>query len=335
MIDSASLVNVDPSKTRMAQELKHTSPLIACRFDPSGRFVFAGAQDNTIQRWELSGGKKTELTGHKSWVRAIAFEPKDKSLFTGDYTGRVLCWPLDAEKPAPSRTIEAHKGWVRAAVVSPDGKLLATCGNDHLVKLWSTPDGKLVRELPGHTCHVYNVAFHPSGQHLASGDLKGILKDWDLAKGTAVRDLDASVLHKFDPVFQADHGGVRSMAFSRDGGLLACAGITDVSNAFAGVGKPLVLLFDWQGGKRKQALVPKENFQGTAWGVAFHPSGFVIGAGGGSGGALWFWKPEEPQAFFTIKLPNNARDLDLHPDAKRLAVAFADGALRIYEMPAV
>jgi WD40 repeat protein len=332
MSESADKSQVDPTKTRLVQELKHGSPLIGCRFDSAGRFVFAGAQDSTIERWELASGKKTELKGHKSWVRGLAFEPKEKTLFSGDYTGRVLCWPSDAETPTPVRTIEAHKGWLRAAVVSPDGNLLATCGNDHLVKLWSLPECKPVRELSGHSCHVYNVAFHPSGTQLVSGDLKGVVKIWDVAKGSVVRDLDASALHKYDPVFEADHGGIRAMAISRDGALLACAGITDVSNAFAGVGKPLVLLFEWETGKRKQALAPKENFQGTAWGVIFHPSGFVVGAGGGNGGALWFWKPDAPQAFFTLGLPNNARDLDLHPDGKRLAVACADGALRVYEM---
>src|SRR5262249_60329727 len=139
--------------------------------------------------------------------------------------------------------------------------------------------------------------------------------------------LDVSVLHKYDATFMADHGGVRGMAFSADGNLLACAGITDVTNAFAGVGKPLVVLFDWQTGKRKQLLVPKENFQGTAWGVAFHPTGgFVAGVGGGNGGVLWFWNPNQAQPFFTLKLPTNARDLDLYPDGKQLAIAFFDGA---------
>ena len=38
---------------------------------------------------------------------------------------------------------------MRALAVSPDGKTLATCGNDHLVKLWSIPDGKLLRDARG------------------------------------------------------------------------------------------------------------------------------------------------------------------------------------------
>lgn len=326
---------IDPAKTHLLKEHKHPSPLVGCRFDPSGQFVFAGSQDNNVVRWRVDNGKKSLLSGHKSWVRALAFAGRDKLLFSGDWAGRVLAWPMDAEQPTAVRTIEAHRGWVRALAVSPDGRTLASCGNDRLVKLWSIPDGKLLRELVGHDCHVYNTAFHPDGKRLVSADLKGIVKVWDLVKGEAERELDAKILHKYDPSFKADHGGVRSMAFSADGSLLACAGITNVSNAFAGVGNPLIVLFDWKSGKTKQLLRPKQAFQGTAWGVVVHPAGFIAGVGAGNGGMLWFWKPDSAQDFFHLKLPNNARDVDLHPDGKRLAVAFADGAVRMYGMEAV
>ncbi len=325
---------VEPTQVRLAQELKHTSPLLSCRFDAGGESVFAGAQDNTVQRWQLDGGKKAALAGHQSWVRALVSVPKTNVLISGDYHGRLLWWPADAETPTPLRTVEAHKGWLRALALSPDGQTVASCGNDHLVKLWSVADGKPLREFAGHTAHVYNVAFHPGGKTLVSADLKGMVKEWDVAKGVHVRDLDAAVLWKYDPSFRADIGGVRSMAFNPDGTLLACAGITDVTNAFAGIGKPVLVLFDWPSGKRKQLLRPKEDFQGTAWGLAFHPSGFVVAAGGGNAGALWFWKPDQAQSFHTLKLPTNARDLDLHPDGTRLAVAFFDGAVRVYDMTA-
>jgi WD40 repeat protein len=325
-------VKIDPTQTHPVLQVKHTSPLVGCRFDPSGRFVFAGAQDNAVLRWTLAGGKKVLLRGHKSWVRALAFAAKEQLLFSGDWAGRILSWPVAHDAPAPRWNLPAHRGWVRALAVSPDGKTLASCGNDHLVKLWTIPDGKLVGELAAHECHVYNVAFHPDGKSLASADLKGNVKVWDLAKASVARQLDAKVLHKYDKTFRADHGGVRSMDFSKDGALLACAGITNVSNAFAGVGNPLVVLFDWKTGKRKQLLRPKVNFQGTAWGVAFHPQGFLLGTGGGNGGVLWAWKPEQPQAFFTLPLPTNARDIALHPDNRWLAVPFYDGFLRVYDM---
>jgi WD40 repeat protein len=337
-IDPAALLGlpvapgVEPARTRLVQELRHNSPLLSCRFDPSGRFVFAGAQDNTVQRWKLAGGFKTGLAGNRSWVRALTFAPAQRQLISGACDGRVLWWPVDEPAPTPLRTVQAHRGWVRAAVVSPDGRLLATCGNDHFVRLWQGADGGLVRELAGHEHHVYNVAFHPDGRHVVSADLHGVVRQWDVGTGVAVRTLDAGVLFRYDPVFRADHGGVRSMAFNREGTLLACAGITDVTNAFAGVGKPAVVLFDWQSGRRRHLLQPQANFQGTAWGVDFHPAGFLAAAGGGSGGALWFWRPDQPQSFFTLRLPTNARDLHFHPDGRRLAMAFSDGVLRVYDM---
>jgi WD40 repeat protein len=325
-------VKIDPAQTHLLMQVKHTSPLIGCRIDPSGEFVFAGAQDNSIVRLHLTSGKKVQLLGHKSWVRALAFAAKEKLLFSADWAGRMIAWPISGDSPAAKWNISAHKGWARALAVSPDGKTLASCGNDHLVKLWSIPDGKPIKELASHECHVYNVAFHPDGRSLVSADLKGIVKVWDLAKGAVAREMDAKILHKYDSSFMADHGGVRSMAFSRDGALLACAGITNVSNAFAGIGNPLVVLFDWKSGKQKQLLRPKTNFQGTAWGVEIHPQGFILGTAGGNGGVLWAWRPDKSAAYYELRLPNNARDLSLHPDGRRLAIPFFDGFLRVYDM---
>lgn len=333
MADSPKPV-LDPEQTRQDKELKHESPLIGARFEPSGRYVFAGAQDNAVVRWEVEAGKKTVLAGHKSWVRALAFAAKERWLFSGDYNGKILVWPIDAETPTPQRTIDAHHGWVRALALSPDGKVLASAGNDNRIKLWSVADGKPIRELVGHGSHVYNLAFHPDGRQLASIELLGIVKHWDLATGQAVREMDAKLLFKHDDTFRADIGGARGMAFSPDGSMLACSGISEVTNAFAGIGKPLVLLYDWAGGKLKQSLKPKEAFQGTAWGVVFHPAGFIAAVGGGNGGALWFWKPDQQLSFFTLKLPNNARDLALDADTRRLAIPFFDGAVRIYDMSA-
>jgi WD40 repeat protein len=324
---------VDPTRIRGLRELNYPRPLLGCRFDPLGHYIFAGAEDRTIQRWDLNTGQRVAYLGHRSWVRGLTVSHDGKTLIAGDYAGQVLVWPSDASLPRPLRALHAHVGWVRAVALSPDDKYLATCGNDNLVKVWSMADGKLLRQLAGHSCHVYDVAFDPSVPTLTSGDLNGAVKQWDLATGRLLRDLDTGLGPRYDKNVPNPGGGIRALTYRSDGKFLVCAGITDVQNAFAGVGRPLVLLFDLETGRRQPALVPKENFQGTAWGAVFHPDGFVIGVGGGRGGALWFWRPDQPQAFFTLKVSATARDLALHPDGQRLAVAFGDGTLRLYEMP--
>ena len=269
------------------------------------------------------------MAGFAAATRATP-KPRPFTLISADYHGNIIWWPGEVNSPKPIRIVKAHEGWVRALAVSPDQNSIVSCGNDNAVKLW-TADGKPIRTLEGHASHVYNVAFHPDGTRLASQELKGIVKEWDLKTGKTIRDLDAKILHKYDPTFMADIGGARGMCFDADGAHLAVAGISNVSNAFAGVGNPLVLLFNWKEGTSKQ-LKPKEAFQGTMWGVAFHPSGYVIAAGGGSGGRIWFWKAGETTSSHMVAVPANARDLALHSSGQRLAVAGGNGAAFLYAM---
>jgi WD40 repeat protein len=325
----------DPTKTHVARELKHGSPLVSCRFDPTGRFVFAGAQDSTVQRWDLESGKQTALAAHDSWVRAIGVTPDGQTLLTGDYQGRLIWWPATEEQPAVLRNIEAHQGWLRALRVTADGSQVITCGNDLAIRIWSTADGSLVRELKGHESHVYNLALHPRGEHLASIDLKGVIKHWDLTEGKELRQLTAPDLHKYDTTFLADIGGARGLEFNADGTLLACGGITNVSNAFAGIGNPAVVLFDWEKGEKKLLWRPKEDSRGSIWGLNFHAAGFLVSVtGGGGGGFLQFYKPEQAEPFFQFKLPNTGKDMHLAADGLRVAVAHHDGALRVAELRA-
>src|SRR5690349_9214377 len=69
----------DPAAARLERELKHARPLIGCRFDPSGRFLFVSAEDETIQRFDLLTGAKAAFVGHRSWVRGLAFVQESKA----------------------------------------------------------------------------------------------------------------------------------------------------------------------------------------------------------------------------------------------------------------
>lgn len=319
----------DPLQTRVLHDFAHESPLISCRFHPSGQFVFAGAEDSKVWRFTLEGGAKTACTGHESWVRGIGFDKSGQTLLTAGYDGRLVWSEAVSPSPQPLRTVAAHDGWIRALATSPDGTLVATAGNDQHVKIWSIENGSLLHDLKGHEAHVYNVAFHPGGQ-LVSGDLLGRFIHWDLSSGKEVRKFAAEALQKYDEGFKAFIGGVRGIAFSPQGDTLAASGITNVSNAFAGIGNPLVVLFDWESGKEKLQQSLKEAINTVAWGVRVHPLGFTIAAlGGQAGGHLAFWKSDEKNEFHRYALPSPARDLDLNASGMLTATAHYDRHLRV------
>jgi WD40 repeat protein len=331
------MISIDPAKTREVAQFQYSAPFLSCRFDPAGRFLFAGAQDNTVQRWELGTGTQTSLTAHKSWVRSLAFLDDGNVLVTAGYEGHLNWWPATVERPEPFRSVQAHKGWIRAIAVSPDGKSIATAGNDRLVKLFSASDGTLIREMSGHEDHVYNVAFHPSGEFLVSADLKLAVRQWRVDNGEEVRTFDsAGILHTYDKNMQCNLGGARSIAFSPDGSELLLGGIVIVgANIFDGGGgsKPTAVVIDWESGERKLLYRPQPPLPAALWGLRFHPDGFWIGASGGAiGGHLLFWKQNVEYAVFHLKLPAAGRDLALHPDQNRLAIPHYDDRVRIFAL---
>jgi WD40 repeat protein len=357
--------SIEPEKTHVAVELKHGNPLTACRFDPTGRSIFAASEDETIQRWDLNGptaraaAKATTYAAHDGWCFALALSPDGRALLSGGTDGKLIWWPAaagapkktvaepghtktqvkgqgqSALRPQPFRVVRGHDGWVRGLTVSPDGLLAASCGNDHRVRVWSMLDGRKLLDLPGHDKPVYRVAFVPGGKGLVSADLGGLVIQWDLLPGKEARRLDASKLHIYEQGQAVDYGGVRDLSFSHDGKYLACSGLINASNPLGAVSNPAVAIFDWKTGLLKVLQHPQEDVKGVAWGVRFHPAGFLVSASGGtSGGFLWFSQPDRPSEFFKLALPDTARDLDLHPGGALLATAHHDGILRISCMAA-
>lgn len=331
-------VNADPAKLHLVSEKKHGSPLLSCRFDLTGQFVVAGAQDMKVVRFPFTGDAKAEFVAHDSWVRALTFAktadgPDGQQLITGGYDGRLVWWKDTFGTPTPLRRIEAHRGWIRGMTLTHDRQFLISCGNDGLVKQWKIADGTLVREFAGHDCHVYAAAAHPNGVHLATCDLKCNVIQWDLSTGKEVRRIKAASLHKFDAGFMADYGGFHAMEFSADGKVLAGSGITNVTNAFAGVGFAAAAVIDWEAGTEKTVHLAKSPINGDGWGLILHPQQFVILlSGGGGGGRLYFFKPGEKNEYFTFNLPGTPRDLSMSPDGMHLATAHQDGVVRIWKM---
>ncbi|MBL8907133.1 MAG: hypothetical protein JNM20_10695, partial [Rhizobiales bacterium] len=127
----------------------------------------------------------------------------------------------DAPVQEPMLRIEAgmHTAVVMRVDLSADGKLMVTGSSDKTVRLWSLPDGRLLRTLrvpisPGNGGKVHAVAVSPDGRLIAAGG-------WD-AHPTA------NYVHLFDSATGKLVGrlgplapSIGELAFSADGTRLA------------------------------------------------------------------------------------------------------------------
>jgi WD40 repeat protein len=326
---------LDVKQAHVVSEWAHERPLVSCRIEPQGRFVFAGSEDNSVQRWALADGAKLSLVGHDSWVKAISFSADGETTITGGCEGRLIWWPTAAEKPEQVRAVEAHQGWIRAMSVSPDGSVLATGGNDLFVRLWNVADGSKLREWQAHERFIYGVQFHPDGEFLLTGDLVGVVKQWNVATGELVRTFDAKPLHTYEGGQQVDFGGVRALAISPDRKYLAAGGLHKATNPLGAVHEPLQLLWEWESQALVRSHIAEGITGGVIWRSVFLSDQTLMGACGGStGGFLLFWKADNEKEFHRFQLPSLARDMDLHPDGLRVATAHHDRSVRIVSLSA-
>jgi len=155
--------------------VRYERQMHCCRLSPDGAYLYGAGFDGRLHRWTLNQKDRHEsFAAHQGWVETMVLHPDGSQLFTADSWGQVSCWPVGPGIPKRRWTIQdAHLTWLRRVTVSPRGDRIATCGNDHKVRVFSSGEGKLIRELTGHEHAVLSLAFHADGKSLTSGDLFG------------------------------------------------------------------------------------------------------------------------------------------------------------------
>jgi WD40 repeat protein len=88
-------------------------------------------------------------------------------------------WEVNFDTNHETAMIKAHNARIRNLAFTCDGLIVGTCGDDKLIKFWSTQDRRLQSTLKGHKYWVRNLEFSPTAVNLASCDDKNILV-WDV-----------------------------------------------------------------------------------------------------------------------------------------------------------
>jgi WD40 repeat protein len=286
---------IDPTKAKRLKACDHKGAFQSLALQAPQ--LYAGSDDYGIHVFDLSADRKEPVacwTKHDNYVSAVvAVKP---FVISGSFDRNVIWW----RDGKPERKVEAHRGWVRDLAVTPDAKVLVSAGDDMVVKLWEVESGKLIRTLEGHEQRtpqghitaLYAVAVNPDGKHLASGDRHGTVCVWETDSGKLAQRFQVPTLYTYDPrQRKRSLGGIRALAFSRDGNWLAVGGMGQVENVDGLGGLVHVEIWDW-----KKPIVRctagAQGHKGMINRLQFHPgSAWLIGVGGGSdNGFLAFWQ---------------------------------------------
>ncbi|MBX3420761.1 MAG: hypothetical protein KF752_04310 [Pirellulaceae bacterium] len=322
---------LDITKAHVVHSWQYERPLLACRFDPQGRYVLTSAENSLLQKFALADGTVTSLpVAHESWIQALAITPDGNLAVSGGGDGRLVWWDMSSAEISCIRSVRAHSDYIRGIALNPAGSRLLSGSYDRSLHLWDVATGQKLRSWNKHEMNVYSVEFLPDGNRFLSGDLKGVIYLWDIQADEPLCKFDAAPLHSYNQGQRVNFGGVRSLAISADMSQVAAGGLHKSSNPLGAIHEPLALRFLAADQTLQFSHTTEGITGGGLWRVRFLQDGTLCGmSGGGTGGWLLFWNSQQELTVHKFQLPSLARDMDLSADGLLVATTHYDRHLRI------
>lgn len=194
------------------------------------------------------------LTGHSSYVSAIAFSRDGSWTVTGGGDGAAILWESNTGKLL--RVLVRSMSEIRCVSVAPDNAWVLTAAYNDGVRIWNPLSGAEVRYIPNNS--LCGAAVSPDGHEVLIGT-------WD----------GECVLHRTDTGEEAarlnGHTlGVGSAAYSSDGRLILTG-----AGEVGGAGEAAI----WDRESRRK-LHNLQGIRGEVGSVAFGPNGRLAVTGG-------------------------------------------------------
>lgn len=140
--------------------------------------LLAGAEwGNDVWIWRLPDGELLHiLEGHYRSVLQIVMSPDGRQLVTLDENCIGRLWDVSS-----GMLLKTLEGWHHSFTISTDGRILAGGDrSDGSVRLWSLPDGTLLKRLTGHVGSVIRTAISPDKRILISDGNDRTVRLWRL-----------------------------------------------------------------------------------------------------------------------------------------------------------
>jgi WD40 repeat protein len=279
-------------------------------FSSDGQTLASGGADRTIRIWNYPPVRKYGVPLPPAHLRAVSDVAVARNGLIASGSADGMIYVIGGATKAPIK-IRAPKG-LHAVAFAEGGRILASAGDDGMVRLWDPLTGHLVgrRVAPGPHTPIFALTSDPNGTTLVSGDGSGNVRIWNVSSPGPV-----------GPTLSGDLGAVFAVAFNPVTGAVAAGGN----------GRTIRI---WHVERGRWVPSPAIAQDDALFALAFSPSGERL-ASGGADGTIRLWNLTSSAARTPKTLvgsSNFVRALAFSPDGKTLASGGLDQTVRLWDV---
>ncbi|MGF1515382.1 MAG: NB-ARC domain-containing protein [Elainellaceae cyanobacterium] len=153
-------------------------------FSPDEQHLASASDDSSVVLWSTRTWRRVGThTGsfRERRFREVLFDPTGSALIAANQTGKIYVWAVGADPGLQNpRLLTCDDALVRTIAIHPDGHILASGGDDGIVKLWAFTTGQFLGALPGKTNWIRKIVFSQDGNYLASSSEDGKIQVWNI-----------------------------------------------------------------------------------------------------------------------------------------------------------
>jgi WD40 repeat protein len=188
-------------------------------YSPDGAILAGGSADGAVRLWRVADGSLIRMMkGHVGAVLSVAFSPDGLLVGSGGVDGSVHLWQVSGDFSTSSQFGDSRG--ISTVSFNDDGLLLAFGSGDGRIRLLDVKSGKVVQTWNGDRGAVTALEFSPDDTLVASGSHDGDVVIRSIRDGQLLATLKNA-------------NGVASLAFNRDGSVLAVGALDGVVEIWA------------------------------------------------------------------------------------------------------
>ncbi|HEX5734746.1 MAG TPA: TIR domain-containing protein [Blastocatellia bacterium] len=205
----------------------------------------------------------------------------------------------------PMCTFKEHKKGIYTVAWSPQGHMLASAGEEKVIRIWSVEGCKSICCLEGHQEAVDCISWSPDGRMLASGSRDKRICIWDVDTWARIKELEGHT------------NNIMSLSWSPDSSLLLSGSLDQT-----------IILWDV---KQGQALQTLEEHADAVNSLVWSRDGKVFISGSGDK-TIRIWDAESRETIYMLKEKSWVSSIGLSPDGNLLATGTGDGVITIWDV---